>query len=207
MRRWGFWANNFIFSFVLKCCVKNTDLKLGVNVHSLIVKEGFEYDACVNTGLVEFYSKLECLDDARKVFDEMPERNVVSLVGVMSGYVGTGRFKKAVDLFRESLEEGLKPDSYTLVRALSACSELGDLVAGEWIHKYILDVDMGRNVFVNTALVDMYAKCGHMENARVIFNGMHERDVVTWGTMVQGYAARGFSKEALEIFHIMRREN
>ncbi|KAH6761935.1 hypothetical protein C2S52_019368 [Perilla frutescens var. hirtella] len=154
MRRRGFWANNFIFSFVLKCCVKNTDLKLGVNVHSLIVKEGFEFDACVNTGL-----------------------------------------------------EGLKSDSYTLVRALSACSQLEDLVAGEWIHKYMLDIDMGKNVFVNTALVDMYAKCGHMEKARVIFDGMHERDVVTWGTMVQGYAAHGFPKEALEIFHMMRREN
>ncbi|KAH6779426.1 hypothetical protein C2S52_010663 [Perilla frutescens var. hirtella] len=157
-------------------CVKNTDSKLGVNVHSLIVKHGFDYDACVNTGLVGFYSKLECLDDVRKEFDEMPEWNVVSLAGVMSGYVGTRRFKEAVDLFRGSLEEGLKPDNYTLIRALSTCSQLGDLVAGEWIHKYMMDVDMGRNVFVNTALVDMYPKYGHMEKARVIFDGMHERD-------------------------------
>ncbi|KAH6761939.1 Pentatricopeptide repeat superfamily protein [Perilla frutescens var. hirtella] len=134
-------------------------------------------------------------------------KSLQGAAGVMSGYVGTGRFKEAVDLFRKSLGEGLKPDNYTLVRALSACSQLGDLVAGEWIHKYMLDVDMGRNVFVNTALVDMFAKCGHMKKARVIFDGMHERDVVTWGTMVQGYAAHGFPKEALEIFRMMRSEN
>ncbi|KAH6817486.1 Pentatricopeptide repeat superfamily protein [Perilla frutescens var. frutescens] len=71
----------------------------------------------------------------------------------------------------------------------------------------MLDIDMWRNVFVNTALVDMCAKCGHMEKTRVIFDGMHERDIVTWGTMVQGYAAHGFPKEALEIFHMMQSKN
>nr|AYM00502.1 pentatricopeptide repeat protein [Salvia miltiorrhiza] len=207
MRREGFWANNFIFTFVLKSCLKNMDTKLGMSVHSLIVKEGFEYDSYVNTGLVGLYSKLERLSDARKLFDEMPEKNVVSWAAVMSGYVSVGRFKEAVDLFRDSLEAGLKPDSYTLVRALSACSQLGDLVVGEWIHKYAVDIGMARNVFVNTALVDMYAKCGDMEKARTIFDGMHERDIVTWGIMVQGYAAYGFPKEALELFHMMLREN
>lgn len=207
MRRGGFWANNFIFSFILKSCSKNMDFKLGASIHSLIVKEGFECDASVNTGLVGFYSKLDCLEDARKVFDEMPEKNVVSWAAVMGGYLSAGMFREAVDLFRESLVAGLKPDSYTLVRALSASSQLGDLVAGRWIHNYVDEIGMGRNVFVNTALVDMYAKCGDMEKARAIFDGMHEKDIVTWGTMVQGYAAHGFPKEALEIFHVMRREN
>lgn len=207
MYREGYWANNFMFAFVLKCCLKNMDIKLGMNVHSLIVKQGCEYDPQASTGLVGLYSKLERLVDARKVFDEMPEKNVVSWAAVMNGYVSVGRFKEAIDLFRESLEAGLKPDSYTLVRALSACSQLGDLVVGEWIHRYVVDSGMGLNVFVNTALVDMFVKCGNMEKARAIFDGMHERDVVTWGTMVQGYAAYGFPKEALEVFRMMLREN
>ncbi|PIN12251.1 hypothetical protein CDL12_15153 [Handroanthus impetiginosus] len=207
MRKEGFLPNNFTFPFLLKSCSRNVDFGLGVKVHSLAVKMGLEDDVFVQTGLVGFYSKLESLDDAQKVFDEIPTKNVVSWAAIMSGYIGTGRFRDAVNLFRKSLEMDLRPDSYTLVRVLSACTQLGDLAAGEWIHKYAVDIGMGRNVFVNTCLVDMYAKCGSMEKARAVFEEIRERDIVTWGTMIQGYAANGLPKEALEIFHTMLKEN
>ncbi|KAK4403901.1 putative pentatricopeptide repeat-containing protein [Sesamum angolense] len=134
-------------------------------------------DVFVKTGLVGFYSKLERLEDAQKVFDDIPEKNVVSWTAIMGGYVGAGRFREVVDLFRKSLAMGLRPDSYTLVRVLSACSQLGDLGAGQWIHKL------------------------------VPFDEMLERDIVTWGAIIQGYAANGLPKEALEIFHRMQKEN
>ncbi|KAI3465389.1 hypothetical protein Pfo_022052 [Paulownia fortunei] len=207
MRRGGLLPNNFTFPFVLKSCSRNMDFGLGVKVHSLVVKVGFDSDVFVKTGLVGFYAKLESLLDAQKVFDDIPAKNVVSWTAMMSGYIGAGRFREAVDLFRKSLEMGLRPDSYTLVRALSACSQLGDLGAGSWIHKYVVDIGMGRNVFVNTALVDMYAKCGSMEKARAIFDEMPERDIVTWGAIIQGYAANGLPKEALEFFHRMQKQN
>ncbi|KAL3650247.1 hypothetical protein CASFOL_006650 [Castilleja foliolosa] len=207
MRRVGFLPNNLTFPFVLKSCTRNMDFDLGVKVHSLAVKMGFDTDGFVKTGLVGFYSKLEKLEDARKVFDDIPEKNVVSLTAMMSGYIGGRRFREAVDLFRESLETSLRPDSYVLVRALSACSKLGDLGAGSWIHKYVLDIGMGRNVFVNTALVDMYAKSGSMEKAHAVFEEMHEKDLVTWGAMIQGYASNGLPKEALEVFHQMLEQN
>ncbi|KAK6137949.1 hypothetical protein DH2020_028305 [Rehmannia glutinosa] len=207
MRRVGLLPNNFTFPFVLKSCSRIMDFELGVKVHSLVVKVGFDSDVFVKTGLVGFYSKLECLEDARKVFDDIPEKNVVSWTAMMSGYIGAGRFREAVDLFRKSLEMGLRPDSYTLVRALSACSQLRDLGAGDWIHKYVVDIGMGRNVFVNTSLVDMYAKCGSMVKARALFEEMPERDIVTWGAIIQGYAANGLPKEALEIFQKMQKQS
>lgn len=120
------------------------------------------------------------LQDTQKVFDDIPEKNVVSWTAIMSGYIGTGKFSEARVLFWKSLEMGLRPGSYTLVRVLSACSQLGDLGAGEWIHKYIVDAGTGRNVFVNTLLVDMYTKCANMEKARAVFEDMPERDVASW---------------------------
>ncbi|KAL2249272.1 UNVERIFIED_CONTAM: putative pentatricopeptide repeat-containing protein [Sesamum indicum] len=207
MRKEGFLPNNFTFPFVLKSCSRNLDFGLGAKVHSLVVKVGYDGDVFVKTGLVGFYSKLERLEDAQKLFDDIPEKNVVSWTAIMGGYVGAGRFREVVDLFRKSLAMGLRPDSYTLVRVLSACSQLGDLGAGQWIHKYVLDIGMGSNVFVNTSLVDMYAKCGNMEKARAVFNEMLERDIVTWGAIIQGYAANGLPKEALEMFHRMQKEN
>ncbi|KAL8518211.1 hypothetical protein ACS0TY_009544 [Phlomoides rotata] len=207
MRREGFLLNNFVFPFVLKSCSHIMDYDLGAKVHSLVIKAGFASDDSVQTGLVGFYSKLESVEDAHKVFDDMPEKNVVAWAAIMSAYIGACRFREAVDLFRNSLERGMRPDSYILVRALSACIQLRDLGAGQHIHKCVTDMGMGRNVFVNTSLVDMYAKCGSMEKARAIFNEMHERDIVTWGTMIQGYAANGHPKEALEMFRMMLREN
>ncbi|KAL9165135.1 hypothetical protein ABFS82_06G150700 [Erythranthe guttata] len=207
MRGEGLLPNNFTFPFVLKSCTRNRDFGLGAKVHSLVVKVGSDSDVFVKTGLLGFYAKVENLVDARKMFDDIPEKNVVSWTAMMSGYIGVGKFREAVDLFKQSLETGLVPDSYTLVRALSACSHLGDSSAGGWIHKYVVDIGMGRNVFVNTALVDMYVKCGDMEKALSIFDEMPEKDIVTWGAIIQGYAANGLPKEALEIFSQMQKQN
>ncbi|KAL2509821.1 putative pentatricopeptide repeat-containing protein [Forsythia ovata] len=207
MHKASFLPNNFTFPFVLKSCARNSDFGLGVEVHSLVVKVGFDCDVFVNTGLVSFYAKMGSLEDAQRVFDDIPEKNVVSWTAIMSGYIGIGRLTEAVSLFRRSLEMGLRPDSFTLVRVLSACSQLGDSRAGEWIHRYVLDIGMGRNVFVNTSLVDMYTKCGNMEKARAVFEDMPERDIVSWSAMIQGYAANGLPKEALEIFHRMQKDN
>ncbi|KAK6779379.1 hypothetical protein RDI58_021563 [Solanum bulbocastanum] len=207
MRNEGFLPNNFTFPFLLKSCTRLSDFELGVKAHGLVVKGGFDYDVFVKTGLVCFYARCGFLDDAHQMFDDIPEKNVVSWTAIMTGYIDFGKFKEAVGLFRRSLEMGLSPDSFTLVRVLSACSRVGDVSAGEWIHGYAVEMGMGRNVFVNTGLVDMYAKCGEMAKAREVFDEMVEKDVVSWSALIQGYAVNGLPKEALEVFYMMQREN
>ncbi|MCD7449710.1 hypothetical protein HAX54_001139 [Datura stramonium] len=207
MREEGFLPNNFTFPFLLKSCARLSEFELGVKAHGLVVKAGFDYDVFVKTGLVCFYARCGFLEDAHQVFDDIPEKNVVSWTAIMTGYIDFGKFEEAIDLFRRSLEMGLSPDSFTLVRVLSACSRVGDVGAGEWIHGYAVEMGMGRNVFVNTALVDMYAKCGNMAKAREVFDEMVEKDVVSWSAMIQGYAANGLPKDALELFYRMQREN
>ncbi|KAG5584034.1 hypothetical protein H5410_044468 [Solanum commersonii] len=207
MRNEGFLPNNFTFPFLLKSCTRLSNFELGVKAHGLVVKGGFDYDVFVKTGLVCFYARCGFLDDAHQMFDDIPEKNVVSWTAIMTGYIDFGKFKEAIGLFRRSLEMGLSPDSFTLVRVLSACSRVGDVSAGEWIHRYAVEMDMGRNVFVNTGLVDMYAKCGEMAKAREVFDEMVEKDVVSWSAMIQGYAVNGLPKEALEVFYRMQRES
>ncbi|WMV44465.1 hypothetical protein MTR67_037850 [Solanum verrucosum] len=207
MRNEGFLPNNFTFPFLLKSCTRLSNFELGVKAHGLVVKGGFDYDVFVKTGLVCFYARCGFLDDAHQMFDDIPEKNVVSWTAIMTGYIDFGKFKEAIGLFRRSLEMGLSPDSFTLVRVLSACSRVGDVSAGEWIHRYAVEMDMGRNVFVNTGLVDMYAKCGEMAKAREVFDEMVEKDVVSWSAMIQGYAVNGLPKEALEVFYRMQRQS
>ncbi|KAJ4950262.1 hypothetical protein NE237_027094 [Protea cynaroides] len=207
MRKEGLFPNNFTFPFVLKASARLCDLESGVKIHTHLLKGGFENDVFVKTSLLCLYAKCACLDGAHKLFDDMTDRNVVSCTAIITGYIGVGRFVEAVQVFQRMLEMNLRPDSFTLVRVLSACSQLGDIKTGDWVHKCIEDIGITMNVFVATALVDMYAKCGSMEKARSVFDGMLERDIVSWGAMIQGYAMNGLPKEAVEIFFQMQREN
>ena len=131
MRSEGFLPNNFTFPFVLKACARLLDLQLGVKIHTLVVKGGFDYDVFVKTSLVWLYAKCGFLDDAHKVFGDIPEKNVVSWTAIISGYIGVGKSREAIDMFRRLLETNLVPDSFTVVRVLSACTQLGDKNCGE----------------------------------------------------------------------------
>ncbi|CAN1132277.1 Putative pentatricopeptide repeat-containing protein At3g08820 [Linum perenne] len=203
MTKEGFSPTGFTFPFVLKACARSSDLQLGLELHSQVVKLGFGSDVFVNTSLVSLYAKCGYIDDAFKVFDDIPDKNVVSWTAIISGFIGVGKFKEAIDMFRRLLEMGVVPDSFSLVRVLSACSQIGDLTTGKWIDSYISEIGMTTNVFVATSLVDFHAKCGNMERARSLFESMREKDIVSWSTMIQGYASNGLPKEALEFFHAM----
>ncbi|KAB1225390.1 hypothetical protein CJ030_MR1G015670 [Morella rubra] len=206
MRREGYLPNCFTFPFVLKACARLLDFQLGVEIHTLVVKEGFDDDVYVKTSLLCLYASCGFLGYARKVFEDIPEKNVVSWTAIISGYIGVCQYREAIDMFRMLVEMDLRPDSFTIVKVLSACTQLGDLRSGEWINGYMAEIGMGRNLFVATSLVDMYAKCGNMEKARYVFDRMEEKDIVTWSTMIQTYALNGLPKEALDLFFQMQRE-
>lgn len=207
MQSHGFSPNSFTFPFVLKACLRLQDFQLGLKLHSLVVKSGFDCDVYVKTSLLCLYAQCGQLNYAHKVFDDIPHKNVVSWTAIVSGYIEAGQYRTAIDMFRRSMLMGLRPDSFSLVRILSACTHLGDSSSGEWIATYITQNDMGGNVFVATSLVDMYAKFGNMEKARFIFDTMCEKDIVCWSIMIQGYASNGLPKESLDLFFQMQKEN
>ena len=206
MRKEGLSPDSFTFPFLLKACARLLDSKLGIKLHGLVVKAGCESDAFVNTSLVSLYGKCGFIDNAFKVFDDIPEKNVAAWTAIISGYTGVGKCREAIDMFRRLLNMGLRPDSFSLVRVLAACTRIGDLRSGEWIDDYITKIGMVRNVFVATSLVDFYVKCGNMERACTVFDGMLEKDIVSWSSMIQGYASNGLPKEALDLFFKMLNE-
>ncbi|KAF2306502.1 hypothetical protein GH714_018743 [Hevea brasiliensis] len=179
MRREGFLPNNFTFPFVLKACARLSHFQLGIILHAFVVKVGFDSDVFINTSLVSLYVKCGYLEHAFRVFDDIPDKNIVSWTAIISGYTGVGKCREAIDMFRRLLEMGLRPDSFTLVRVLSACVQIGDTESGDWIDRYITGIGMARNMFVTTSLVDLYAKYGNMEKARFMFDRMAEKDIVS----------------------------
>ncbi|KAL2462917.1 Pentatricopeptide repeat-containing protein [Forsythia ovata] len=144
---------------------------------------------------------------ARKVFEAMSERNVVSWTTMIAGCAQNGRSKQALALFLEMRRENMEFDQVTLVAVLSACAELGDLNLGRWIHLYVVEsLSHGEQpalVSLNNALIHMYASCGEIEAAFGVFKTMERRTIVSWTSMITGFAKHGYGDKALSVFRWM----
>ncbi|XP_060209724.1 pentatricopeptide repeat-containing protein At1g08070, chloroplastic-like [Lycium barbarum] len=173
----------------------------------LVFDKSFQRDAVSFTALINGYALKGCIDDARELFDQMPERDVVSWNAMISGYAQMGRFEEALALFEEMRNVNVTPSVSTLLSVLSACARAGELKLGNWVRSWIDDHGLGSNVRLVNALIDMYAKCGDVKTARMLFEGLEEKDLVSWNVMIGGYTHSGNYKEALAVFHRMQHEN
>ncbi|KAF2560066.1 hypothetical protein F2Q68_00014997 [Brassica cretica] len=151
------------------------------------------------------YAALGKMEITHKLFDEMPERDVVSWNGLISSYAGHGSFDDAITVFkRMSKESNLKPDESTIVSTLSACSALKNLEVGEGIHRYVVVTEFEMSVKIGNALVDMFCKCGRIDEGRELFERSPVKDVVLWTAMMNGYVQFNRFDEALELFRCMQ---
>ncbi|XP_077245144.1 pentatricopeptide repeat (PPR) superfamily protein [Tasmannia lanceolata] len=191
------------FTYLLKTCGDNSDLKIGKELHSQLISHGFGSNVFAMTAVVNMYAKCRQVEDARKMFDRMPVRDLISWNAIIAGYAQNGVASKSLEMVLLMHKEGQRPDSITLVSILPACADLGSLRIGRSIHGYALRARFEGLVNILTALVDMYSKCGLIGTARLVFDRMRIRNVVSWNTMIDGYAQSGDSKEAMKIFRNM----
>eukprot|EP01018_Ginkgo_biloba_P024429 Gb_13303 [translate_table: standard] len=185
---------------VLSTCARLRALQQGKWVHDCIIRSGIEADVFVGNALVDMYAKCASIDFARQLFNKMTKRNVVSWSAMIAGYAQNGHAKEALTVFNQMQLADMKPNSITMVSVLSSYAQLGALQQGKWIHDYIIRSGFESDVFVGTALIDMYAKCGSIEIARQMFDKMSKRNVVSWNAMIAGYGMHGHGEEALQIF-------
>ncbi|KAL7163475.1 hypothetical protein ACSBR2_039563 [Camellia fascicularis] len=191
----------------LTACGRNGFLDLGTKVHGFSVVSGFDLDVFLGSSLVDMYAKCGQLEDARKVFDRIPNRNIVCWTSMIAGYVQSDLYKDAIDLFREMQVVGVRVDSPTIACVISACGHLGALHQGRWVHGYCERNHIEMNLPVKNALIDMYSKCGDIEKAVEIFHGITEKDVFSWTAMISGLAMNGQSDKALHFFSQMEMSN
>ncbi|XP_022762651.1 pentatricopeptide repeat-containing protein At4g21065 [Durio zibethinus] len=151
------------------------------------------------------YAACGLVDTAYKVFELIPEKDVVAWNSVINGFALNGKPNEALTLFREMGLEGVEPDGFTLLSLLSACAEVGALALGRRVHVYMVKVGLTDNLHVNNALLDLYAKCGSIREAKKVFDEMEERNVVSWSSLIVGLAVNGFGNEALQLFNEMGR--
>lgn len=159
-----------------------------------------------STAMITCYAKMGDLDNARQLFDEMDERDCVCWNIMIDGYTQHGRPNEALLLFRQMLSSSTKPNEVTVISVLSAIAQQGSVGSGRWVHSYIENNPIEFNARVGTALIDMYCKCGSLEDACKVFDSIENKDVVVWNSMIGGYAMHGHSHKALELFSGLRAE-
>ncbi|CAA7047433.1 unnamed protein product [Microthlaspi erraticum] len=191
------------FPFLLKACAYIFKLSEGKQIHCQILKHGLGKDVYVNNSLIHLYASCGCLDLAKKVFDEMPERSLVSWNSMIDALVRAGEFDSALEMFRET-QESFEPDGYTMQSVLSACAGLGSLSLGAWAHAFLLrkrgfEVD----VLIKNSLIEMYCKCGSLRMAEQVFQTMRKRDLASWNAIILGLATHGRAEEAMACFERM----
>ncbi|XP_057835660.2 pentatricopeptide repeat-containing protein At1g11290, chloroplastic [Cryptomeria japonica] len=204
MRVFGIESDNFTYPLVLKACAGILGLKEGREIHCDIVKKGFELDVFVGVGIIDMYGKCGIFEDARQMFDKMSERDVVAWNAMISGCAQNGCSNEAFELFKEMQLADLRPNSSTLVGVLGVCDIVGGLERGQQIHGYVVKSGCECNAFLGTSLVELYAKCGDIEAAALVFEKMYEKSVVSWNAMISGYAQNGYANEALKLFYQMQ---
>ncbi|XP_041002609.1 pentatricopeptide repeat-containing protein At5g39350-like [Juglans microcarpa x Juglans regia] len=196
--------DNFTYPFVIKACGDLSLLNVGVVVHGRTLVAGFDSDTFVQNSLLAMYMNCGEKEAARQVFDTMREWSVVSWNTMINGYFRNGCPKEATMIFNWMMDVGVEPDCATMVSVLPACAYFRDLVLGRRINALLEEKGLGKNIAVKNALVDMYAKCGSMDEARLVFDNMGERDVVTWTTMINGYILNVDARSALALCRLMQ---
>ncbi|OVA16655.1 Pentatricopeptide repeat [Macleaya cordata] len=229
--------NKFTFPCVVRACCIGNAIEEAKQIHAHILKFAFEGDKfCQNnlihmyvnfqyldearrvfdkmpqrdfvswTTLITGYSKLGFLDDAYEVFESMPERNSVSWNAMIAAYVQSNCFHEAFALFDRMQSEKVELDKFVAASMLSACTGLGALEQGEWIHGYIKKSGIELDSKLATTIIDMYCKCGCLDKAFEVFNGLTHKGISSWNCMIGGIAMHGKGEAAIELFEEMQKE-
>ncbi|CAN4093056.1 unnamed protein product [Withania somnifera] len=236
MRFHGIPLDYYTFPFLLQSIHSPPQLQLGQSIHSQALVYGFSSDPFVQTSVIRMYTACGDVDSARKMFEEMPQRdlpswnsiinanvkagllsvarelfvkmpsrNVVSWSSMLDGYVRWGRCDEAFQLFSKMRGENVvMPNEYTMSILLAACEQMGSLEHGKWAHAYVYKLGIEINVVLGTSLIEMYAKCGSIDRARLVFENLgSKKDLTAWSAMISGLAMHGHGEDCLRLFSNM----
>lgn len=207
MRKFLVVPNQFTFASVLQACATQQAFDFGRQIHCHVMKVCLVSDVFVSNALMDVYAKCGKMNDAMDLFADAANKNEVSWNTVIVGHVQLGEGEKALNLFSTMLDDKVQATDVTYSCILRACASLTALKTGIQIHTFIIKTIHDKDVAVGNALIDMYAKCGNIKDARLVFNTMSTQDTVTWNAMISAYSMHGLGGEALKLFERMQKTN
>ncbi|KAL9237477.1 hypothetical protein vseg_012020 [Gypsophila vaccaria] len=194
-----------MLSYALSDCGFRAHLHCGTQLQGLAIRVGYFTNVYVGSSLISMYSKCGDLRSAKMVFDELPVRNVVSWTALISGFAQEFQIDVCLKLYRQMRSSSLKPNDYTLTSLLSACIGCSSLGYGKSAHSQAVLLGLDSYIHVANALISMYSKCGNVGDALCVFEVMHAKDIVSWNSMIAGYALHGLAWKAIDLFEQMKK--
>ncbi|KAH6755505.1 Tetratricopeptide repeat superfamily protein [Perilla frutescens var. hirtella] len=176
--------------------------------HQLLIEIcSFSSDVTSANLLIDGFVKVGEIDTATRVFNALPTRDVVTWNLIIGGCVKSGLFVEAIGIFKEMLGTKIEPDGFTFASVVTACSKLGALNHGKWVHDVMMEKKIELNYILSSALVDMYSRCGRIATAKSVFDAAQRTDVSIWNSMINGLAMHGLAVDAISVFSAMKGEN
>ncbi|KAH7440418.1 hypothetical protein KP509_04G106200 [Ceratopteris richardii] len=199
-------SSPYTLMVMLKACIGMGDLEMGQHFHAEIIKKGYETSLSIGSNLVALYAKRGYFMEALEVLHKLPVKDIAAWTVLISSYTEQGHGQEALNVFEQMKQEGIVPNAYTYACVLKACLAVNDTNKGQELHQAIRQDGYESNLYVGSALVQLYAKCGLLSEARKTFDKLLGRDVVVWTTLIAGFAEHGHGHDALDFFDDMRRE-
>ncbi|KAI5056970.1 hypothetical protein GOP47_0028788 [Adiantum capillus-veneris] len=193
----------YTFQAFVKTSVGLKNIEFGQELHTEIVKRGHDYNQIIGVTLIEMYVKCGSYAEAWEVLEKLPAHDVVSWNILITDYTDNGLGKEALHLFKLLQDTRLSPDVVSLIGSLKACSMVQDVNAGRDIHNFAIKLGFEGSVIISNTLVDMYMKCGSLEDAEKVFDVITIRTVVSWNALLAGYLEHG-CEEALSCLDKMQ---
>ncbi|CAL9129617.1 unnamed protein product [Musa acuminata var. zebrina] len=190
---------------VLSACSNWNLVQHTTSLHSYIMRRNIQLDEVLATTLIELYSKCYKMKRARILFDHLICRDTIVYNVMISGYLHNGLVEEAINMFSDMIREAARPNFATVVSLLSAFADVGDARKGRWVHGIVIRYGLELDLDVSNLIMHMYAKCGQIENAKMIFDLITDKDLVSWTVMMMGYVNIGLADEATAMFQKMQR--
>ncbi|CAM8975040.1 unnamed protein product [Rhodiola kirilowii] len=199
----GYQPNSITFCAFLNACSDLLWIQPGRQLHGIVIKGGFEDETTVCNGLIDFYGKCKDITSSELIFSRMDDRSDVSWCSMVAAYVQNEKEEMACRVFLQARAAGIQPSDYLISIVANACAGLTGLELGRSVHGLAVKACVEENIFVGSAFVDMYGKCGSIEESEKAFRYLPEKNLITWNAMIGGYAHQGHANMALTLFSEM----
>ncbi|XP_023546071.1 pentatricopeptide repeat-containing protein At3g05340 isoform X1 [Cucurbita pepo subsp. pepo] len=198
--------NSLTYLSLLTACSGLEALEEGCQIHGLILKLGIQSDLCIGSALMDMYSKCGSIGDAWKIFESAEELDMVSLTVILAGFTQNGCEEEAIQIFLKMLKMGIEIDENVVSAVLGVFGADTSLRLGQQVHSFIVKKNFSCNPFVSNGLINMYSKCGALDESVKVFDRMQNRNSVTWNSMIAAFARHGDGSKALHLYENMQLE-
>ncbi|XP_074308980.1 pentatricopeptide repeat-containing protein At3g22150, chloroplastic [Silene latifolia] len=205
MQKQGFRVDAVTVTAILSAASNLRNEALGKQTHSYLIRNQIEFEG-MDSYLIDMYFKFGLIQQARVLFEasDSLSRDQATWNAALSGYVQNGLVNEAFDVFRQMFERNALPNAVTIASILPACCQMGNVTLGKQLHCFSIRQSLDQNVFVGTALVDMYSKLGALASGENVFARMLTKTVVTYTSMIMGFGQHGMGDRALSLFDEMQ---